>query len=151
MKVGEVLKNVTKIDGDYIEALLNRLVNDYDMSWMILSNLFGVEEIKLRNYKKYEYELFNDFENWNSWTLKALMLDSISLDSSDFRYKIHLKVLIDGYNLSTKSIAKFSNIDEQHISDFLNGKGDVPIEIKYKLGSCITQLLVVLKNTPLKY
>lgn len=143
--------NVTKIDGDYIEALLNRLVNDYDMSWMILSNLFGVEEIKLKNYKKYEYELFNDFENWNSWTLKALMLDSISLDSSDFRYKAHLQVLIDGYKISTKSIAEFGNIDEQHVKDFLNGKGDVPIEVKYKLGSCITQLLIVLKDTTPTY
>lgn len=143
--------NTTKIDGDYIEDLLNRLVNDYDLSWELLSNLFGVEEIKLRDYKKYEYELFNDFEHWNSWTIKALMLDYMSLDSPDFRYKAHLEVLIDGYKISTKSIANFGNIDEQYVRDFLNDEIDVPIEVKYRLGACITQLLVIFKNTSYTY
>ena len=50
--------DITKIDGDYIENLLNRLVSQYYMNWDLLSNLFGVEEKKLRNYKQYEYELF---------------------------------------------------------------------------------------------
>ena len=41
--------DITKIDGDYIENLLNRLVSQYYMNWDLLSNLFGVEEKKLRN------------------------------------------------------------------------------------------------------
>ena len=67
--------DITKIDGDYIENLLNRLVSQYYMNWDLLSNLFGVEEKKLRNYKQYEYELFENFEHWNLWTAKALILD----------------------------------------------------------------------------
>ena len=43
--------DITKIDGDYIENLLNRLVSQYYMNWDLLYNLFGVEEKKLRNYK----------------------------------------------------------------------------------------------------
>ena len=95
--------DITKIDGDYIENLLNRLVSQYYMNWDLLSNLFGVEEKKLRNYKQYEYELFENFEHWNLWTAKALILDYMSLDLPDFRFKSYLELLVDGYKISTKS------------------------------------------------
>lgn len=143
--------DITKINGDYIENLLNRLVSQYYMNWDLLSNLFGVEEKKLRNYKQYEYELFENFEHWNLWTAKALMLDYMSLDLPDFRFKSYLELLVDGYKISTKSIAKLANIDEEYIIDFLQDKSDIPIEARYKLGSCITQLIVILKNTTPTY
>ena len=121
------------------------------MNCDLLSNLFGVEEKKLRNYKQYEYELFENFEHWNLWTAKALILDYMSLDLPDFRFKAYLELLVDGYKISTKSIAKLANIDEEYIIDFLQDKSDIPIEARYKLGSCITQLIVILKNTTPTY
>ena len=143
--------DVTKINGDYIENLLHRLVSKYYMNWDLLSNLFRVEECKLRNYKQYEYELFENFEHWNLWTTKALMLDYISSDLPDFRFKSYLELLIDGYKISTKSIAELANIDEKYVIDFLYGKSNIPIEARYKLGSCITQLIVVLKDSTPTY
>lgn len=143
--------NDSKIDGDYIEALLNRLVSDYKMTWELLSDLLGVEKSKLKDYKKYEYELFNDLEHWSSWTGKALMLDYMSLDSPDSRFKAYLELLVDGYKISTQSIAKLGNIDEQYVIDFYNDKIDIPVEIKYKLSSSITQLVIILKHTPPTY
>ncbi|MGL5347887.1 MAG: HTH domain-containing protein [Peptostreptococcaceae bacterium] len=143
--------DVTKIDGDYIENLLNRLVDKYHMNWGLLSNLFGVEEYKLKNYKQYEYELFKNFEHWNSWTTKALMLDYMPSDLPDFRFKSYLELLIDGYKFSTKSIAELANIDEKYVIDLLYAKSNMPIETKYKLGSCITQLIVILKDSTPTY
>ena len=40
-----------------------------------------------------------------------------------------------------------TNIDEEYVIGFLNNKEDIPIETKYKLGSCVTQLIVMLKHT----
>lgn len=82
--------NEVNIDGNYIEKLLNRLVNNYRMDWKLLSNILDVEADKLKNYKKYQRELFKDFNNWVCWTNKAIMLDFISSDSSNFRLKAYV-------------------------------------------------------------
>lgn len=48
--------NISRLNGDYIESLLNKLVNKYDMTLLLLLDLFGVEESKLKNYI---FELLN--------------------------------------------------------------------------------------------
>ncbi|CEK35717.1 MAG: hypothetical protein KIB00_17270 [Paeniclostridium sordellii] len=136
-----------KIDGDYIEKLLNRLVNDYRMDWKLLSNILGVEANKLKNYKKYQRELFKDFNNWVCWTNKALMLDFISSDSADFRLKAYLKLLVDEYGINPESIAKFSKVNKSDVIKILNGYTDeISTEIKYNISSCIIKLVDIVKS-----
>lgn len=138
--------NEIKIDANHIDKLLNQLVNNYKISWEVLANLFEVDERKLKNYKKYESELFEDFDHWVCWTNKALMLDFISLDSSDFRFKAYLELLVDGCKISTESIAKFAQVDESEVIRFLNGHiGEISTEIKYKISSCIMKLVIIVR------
>ncbi|MCC0761797.1 hypothetical protein IR151_02150 [Clostridioides sp. ES-S-0006-03] len=55
---------IKKIDSNYIEHLLNKLINEDSINENILSNLLEVEVEKLKNYKKYEKELTIDLDTW---------------------------------------------------------------------------------------
>lgn len=56
------LKKVEKIDNDYIEYLLNKLIDEYYINENILSNFCGVGIGKIREYKKYENEFIEDID-----------------------------------------------------------------------------------------
>ncbi|MCC0694295.1 hypothetical protein [Clostridioides sp. ES-S-0048-02] len=55
---------IKKIDSNYIEHLLNKLINEDSINENILSNLLEVEVEKLKNCKKYEKELTIDLDIW---------------------------------------------------------------------------------------
>ncbi|MGX4601731.1 HTH domain-containing protein [Faecalimicrobium sp. JNUCC 81] len=141
---------VTKIDNIYIQNLLDKLVNEHGMSSELLSNLLNVDIEVIKNYKESEKDLFSDFDKFNLFTTQILMLEQISLNKPDFKLRTYLYILIDGYKLTTKSIAKFANVDEQLLVDFINDK-EISIDVKYNLSSTVMSLLMIFKKIEPKF
>ncbi|MCC0664699.1 HTH domain-containing protein [Clostridioides sp. ZZV15-6597] len=103
---------VKKIDSNYIEPLLNKLIDEYYINENILSNLIKIESEKLRNYKKYEKEFTADLDLWAKWINFVLQLEyTIDVDS-DSRIRGILSSLIDTYELNVEFIAKVAHVEE---------------------------------------
>ena len=135
---------VIEIDSDYTQNILDRLINGY-IDKDTLANLLEVDSDVIINYKENINDLWNNFDKFNFFMNKILMLEQITLDDPDFKLKAFLDILIEGYKISTKSISCFSKIDEDLILNFLDDK-EIPINEKYKLQSSVMSLLITFKD-----
>lgn len=135
---------VIKIDSDYTQNILDRLINGY-IDKNTLANLLEVDSDVISNYKENMNDLWKNFDKFNFFMNKILMLEQITLDNPDFKLKVFLEILIEGYKINTKSISCFSKIEEDLIVKFLNNK-DIPINEKYKLQSSVMSLLITFKD-----
>ncbi|MCC0636717.1 HTH domain-containing protein [Clostridioides sp. ES-S-0001-02] len=137
---------VKKIDSDYIEPLLNKLIDEYHINEDILSNLIKIESEKLRNYKKYEKEFTADLNVWARWINFVLQLEyTIDVDS-DSRLRGILSLLIEIYEINIEFIAKVAHVEEQYLVDFINGVDYVPTEVKYSICATAMNLSLIFKN-----
>ncbi|MCC0673257.1 MULTISPECIES: HTH domain-containing protein [unclassified Clostridioides] len=137
---------VKKIDSDYIEPLLNKLIDEYHINEDILSNLIKIESEKLRNYKKYEKEFTADLDVWARWINFVLQLEyTIDVDS-DSRLRGILSLLIEIYEINIEFIAKVAHVEEQYLVDFINGVDYVPTEVKYSICATAMNLSLIFKN-----
>ncbi|MBU3144699.1 HTH domain-containing protein [Clostridium sp. CF012] len=123
-----------------IEEILERLTKDYGMSTESLSHLLGVKS------DGHRVEVPTGFAERSSFTNLILMLDIISTDEPDFKFKAFLEVLIYVHKISADTIAKFAKIPTQYVLDFMFDSNTVPIEIKYKLASVIMTLRFIFKT-----
>ncbi|MGX9757819.1 HTH domain-containing protein [Clostridioides difficile] len=138
---------VKKIDSDYIEPLLNKLIDEYHVNENILSNLIKIESEKLKNYKKYEKEFTADLDVWAKWINFVLQLEyTIDVDS-DSRLRGILSLLIDIYEINVKFIAKAAHVEEQYVIDFINGVDYLSAEVKYSICATAMNLSLIFKNT----
>lgn len=138
---------VKTIDSDYIEPLLNKLIDEYHVNENILSNLIKIEPEKLRHYKKYEKEFTADLDVWAKWINFVLQLEyTIDVDS-DSRLRGILSLLIDIYEINVKFIAKVAHVEEQYVIDFINGVDYLPTEVKYSICATAMNLSLIFKNT----
>lgn len=137
---------VKKIDNDCIEHLLNKLIDEYHIGENILSNLFGVDIEKIREYKKYENEFIEDLDVWSKRINVVLQLGYIMDVDLDSRLRGILSLLTNMYNLNTKFIAKASNVEEKYIIDFINGIDCIPVEMKYSICAAAMNLSLIFKN-----
>ncbi|SDG59122.1 hypothetical protein SAMN05443529_104124 [Desulfosporosinus hippei DSM 8344] len=115
------------------------------MSTECLSHLLGV---KIDGHK---FEIPTGHEWWHSFLSLLLMLDNIVNEEPDFKFKAFLEVLIEVHKISANTIAKFANIKEQDVLDFINDTNTVPIEMKYRLASVIMTLRFIFKAVEPKY
>jgi len=129
------------IGDNEVDKILATLTNNYGMSPESLSHLLGV-----KNYNGHEVEIPTGFVERCSFINLLLMLDSISDDEPDLRFKAFLEVLIEVHKISADTIAKFAKIQKQDVLDFMNDSSTVPIEIKYRLASVIMTLRVIFKT-----
>ncbi|KPI53607.1 hypothetical protein KW94_07640 [Clostridioides difficile] len=135
-----------KIDSDYIEDLLNKLIDEYHIDENILSNLFGVDIEKIREYKKYESEFTEDLDVWSKKINVVLQLEYVMDVDLDSRLRGILSLLTNMYNLNTEFIAKISNVEEKYIIDFINGVECIPVEMKYSICATAMNLSLIFKN-----
>lgn len=123
-----------------LEEILHKLTKNYGMSTECLPHLLGS---KIDGQK---VEIPKGFAEGNTFTNLLLMLDTISEEEPDFRFKAFLQVLIDVHKISADTIAKFAKIPTQYVLDFMADTTTVPIEIKYKLASVIMMLRFIFKT-----
>lgn len=91
-------------------------------------------------------EIPTGFEEKRSFTNLIFMLDTLSNDEPDFKFKAFLEVLIEVHKISADTIAKFAKIPTQYVLDFMVDSSTVPIEIKYRLASVIMVLRFIFKT-----
>lgn len=131
--------NCRAIGDKEIEEILGILMNDYGMSIECLSNLSGVKndghKIRIPTGSAERYSFIN----------LVLMLENISSEEPDLKFKAFLEVLIEVHKISADSIAKFARIRKQDVLDFMNDSNTVPIEKKYRLASVIMTLRFIFK------
>lgn len=137
---------VKKIDSDYIEPLLNKLIDEYHINEDVLSNLIKIESEKLRNYKKYEKEFTADLDVWARWINFVLQLEYTVDVDSDSRLRGILSLLIEIYEINIEFIAKVAHVEEQYLVDFINGVDYVPTEVKYSICATAMNLSLIFKN-----
>lgn len=123
-----------------VEEILSTLTNDYGMSTECLSHLLGVKD------DGHRVEIPTGFAKRYSFITLLLMLDNISKEETDFKFKAFLEVLIEVHKISTDTIAKFAKVQKQDVLDFMNDTSTVPIEIKYRLASVIMTLRFIFKT-----
>ena len=131
---------IQMITGKQIGEILDSLTKDYGMSTECLSHLLGVKS------DGHRVEVPTGFAERSSFTNLILMLDIISTDEPDFKFKAFLEVLIDVHKISVETIAKFAKIPTKYVLDFMIDSNTVPIEIKYKLASVIMTLRFIFKT-----
>ncbi|HBG2115623.1 HTH domain-containing protein [Clostridioides difficile] len=136
-----------KIDKDYIESLLKKLIDEYHINENILSNLLDVETEKLKSYKKYEKEFTVDLDIWSKWINFVLQLEYIIDVDSDSRLRGILSLLINVYEINIEFIARTAHIEEKYLIDFINGEDYLSTEIKYKICATVMSLSLLFKNT----
>ncbi|NMS88567.1 hypothetical protein HGQ85_01415 [Clostridioides difficile] len=137
---------VKKIDSDYIEDLLNKLIDEYHIDENILSNLFGVDIEKIREYKIYESEFIEDLDVWSKKINVVLQLEYVMDVDLDSRLRGILSLLTNMYNLNTEFIDKASNVEEKYIIDFINEVDCIPVEMKYSICATAMNLSLIFKN-----
>lgn len=133
------------IGDNEVEEILATLTNDYGMSTECLSHLLGVKNDLIKSYKGHKVEMPTGFAERYSFINLLLMLDNISNDEPDLKFKAFLEVLIEVHKISADTIAKFAKIQKQDVLDFMNDSSTVPIEIKYRLASVIMTLRFIFK------
>ncbi|HGT1527447.1 TPA: HTH domain-containing protein [Clostridioides difficile] len=136
-----------KIDKDYIESLLKKLIDEYHINENIISNLLEIETEKLKSYKKYEKEFTVDLDIWSKWINFVLQLEYIIDVDSDFRLRGILSLLINVYEINIEFIARTAHIEEKYLIDFINGEDYLSTEIKYKICATVMSLSLLFKNT----
>ncbi|ENY8941434.1 HTH domain-containing protein [Clostridioides difficile] len=136
-----------KIDKDYIESLLKKLIDEYYINENILSNLLEIETEKLKSYKKYEKEFTVDLDIWSKWINFVLQLEYIIDVDSDSRLRGILSLLINVYEINIDFIARAAHIEEKYLIDFINGEDYLSTEIKYKICATVMSLSLLFKNT----
>ena len=136
-----------KIDKNYIESLLKKLIDEYHINENILSNLLDVKTEKLKSYKKYEKEFTVDLDIWSKWINFVLQLEYIIDVDSDSRLRGILSLLINVYEINIEFIARAAHIEEKYLIDFINGEDYLSTEIKYKICATVMSLSLLFKNT----
>ncbi|CCL34181.1 HTH domain-containing protein [Clostridioides difficile] len=136
-----------KIDKDYIESLLKKLIDEYHINENIISNLLEIETEKLKSYKKYEKEFTVDLDIWSKWINFVLQLEYIIDVDSDSRLRGILSLLINVYEINIEFIARTAHIEEKYLIDFINGEDYLSTEIKYKICATVMSLSLLFKNT----
>lgn len=130
---------ITDIDKE-IGEILDTLTKDYGMSTECLSHLLGVKS------DGHKVEVPKEFAERSSYFNLISMLETISMEEPDFKFKAFLEVLIEVHKISADTIAKFAKIPTQYVLDFMIDSSTVPIEIKYKLASVIMTLRFIFKT-----
>ena len=130
---------ITDIDKE-IGEILDTLTKDYGMSTECLSHLLGVKS------DGHKVEVPKGFAERSSYFNLISMLETISMEEPDFKFKAFLEVLIEVHKISADTIAKFAKIPTQYVLDFMIDSSTVPIEIKYKLASVIMTLRFIFKT-----
>ncbi|MGH4118631.1 HTH domain-containing protein [Clostridium sp.] len=123
-----------------IEETLESLTKDYGMSTECLSHLLGVKNDGRK------IKVPSGFAERSSFFNLIGMLEIISEEEPDFKFKAFLEVLIEYHKISADTIAKFAKIPTQYVLDFMIDSGTVPIDIKYKLASVIMTLRLIFKT-----
>lgn len=131
---------IRAIGNKEIEETINKLQKDYGMSTECLSHLLRVKS------DGDKLEIPTGFEEKRSFTNLIFMLDTLSNDEPDFKFKIFLEVLMEYHKISADTIAKFAKIPTQYVLDFMVDSSTVPIEIKYRLASVIMVLRFIFKT-----
>ncbi|APM37976.1 HTH domain-containing protein [Clostridium kluyveri] len=133
-------EEIQAIGNKDIEETINTLKKDYGMSTECLSHL-------LRGKSDGDkIEIPAGFEEKRSFTNLIFMLDTLSKEEPDFKFKAFLEVLIEVHKISADTIAKFAKIPTQYVLDFMIDSSTVPIEIKYRLASVIMVLRFIFKT-----
>ena len=127
------------IGDNEVEKIFGKLTSDYGMSTECLSHLLGIKN------DEHKVEIPTGFAERFSFITLLLMLDNISNEEPDFKFKAFLEVLIEVHKISADTIAKFAKIRKQDVLDFMNDTSTVPIEIKYRLASVIMTLRFIFK------
>jgi len=135
-----MINEIKVIRSKEIEETINTLTNDYGMSTECLSHLLGVKS------EGHKLEVPTGFAERSSFNNSIMMLDIISKEEPDFKFKAFLEVLIEVHKISADTIAKFAKIPTQYVLDFMIDSSTVPIEIKYKLASVIMTLRFIFKT-----
>ncbi|MBU3176887.1 hypothetical protein KPL47_10940 [Clostridium estertheticum] len=135
-----MINEIKVIRAKEIEEMINTLTNDYGMSTECLSHLLGVKS------EGHKLEVPTGFAERSSFNDSIMMLDIISKEEPDFKFKAFLEVLIGVHKISADTIAKFAKIPTQYVLDFMIDSSTVPIEIKYKLASVIMTLRFIFKT-----
>lgn len=133
-------EEIQAIGNKEIEETINTLMKDYGMSAECLSHLLRVKN------DGDKIEIPTEFEEKSSFTNLIFMLDTLSKDEPDFKFKVFLEVLIEYHKISVDTIAKFAKIPTQYVLDFMSDSSAVPIEIKYRLASVIMTLRFIFKT-----
>jgi len=133
--------NEVKVIGDKeIGEMIDTLRTDYGMSTECLSHLLGVKS------EGHKFEVPRGYAERSSFFNSIMMLDIISGEDPDFKFKAFLEVLIEFHKISADTIAKFAKIPTQYVLDFMIDSSLVPIEIKYKLAAVIMTLRFIFKT-----
>ena len=89
-----------------VEEILSTLTDDFGMSTECLSNLLGVKNDG-HKFEIPKLEIPTGHE-YHSFMFLLLMLDNISNEEPDFKFKAFLEVLIEVHKISADTIAKFA-------------------------------------------
>lgn len=131
---------IQAIGNKEIEETINKLKKDYGMSTECLSHLLRVKSVEDK------IEIPTGFEEKCSFTNLIFMLDTLSKEEPDFKFKAFLEVLMEVHKISVDTVAKFAKIPTQYVLDFMVDSSTVPIEIKYRLASVIMVLRFIFKT-----
>lgn len=139
------------INNEYIQKLLNKLLDEYSMSEDFLLNLLKTDSIeKVKNYIIYQDELSKDINNWNKWVNIILQFEYMMETNEDARVRGILNLLTEVYNINTAFIAKLANIKEDELLIFINESNSrLNSDIKYKIASVAMNLSLTLRNSEL--
>ena len=139
------------INNEYIQKLLNKLLDEYSMSEDFLLNLLKTDSIeKVKNYIIYQDELSKDINNWNKWVNIILQFEYMMETNEDARVRGILNLLTEVYNINTAFIAKLANIKEDELLIFINESNSrLNYDIKYKIASVAMNLSLTLRNSEL--
>lgn len=142
---------INMINNEYIQKLLNKLLDEYSMSEDFLLNLLKTDSIeKVKNYIIYQDELSKDINNWNKWVNIILQFEYMMETNEDARVRGILNLLTEVYNINTAFIAKLANIKEDELLIFINESNSrLNYDIKYKIASVAMNLSLTLRNSEL--
>ncbi|WP_368488788.1 HTH domain-containing protein [Clostridium sp. BJN0013] len=133
-------EEIQAIGNKDIEETINTLKKDYGMSTECLSYLLRVKS------DGDKIEIPTGFEEKRSFTNLIFMLDTLSKEEPDFKFKAFLEVLVEVHKISADTIAKLAKIPTQYVLDFMIDSSTVPIEIKYRVASVIMVLRFIFKT-----
>lgn len=142
-----MVSSIQAFGDEEIPKIIETFIEKYDMSVENLAHLLGTSVETIQHYGEAGTKARMTDEQKRILLIRLMLLFTMTQEDADTRLRSFIQVLTGYHKLSESAIAKFAEINEQEVSDFLNGSNTIPAENKYKLASAVMKLRFIFAFT----